>query len=97
MVIILVVVLCIIGLLLYANRHHYSRHKGNNNSTGWENCGKVPPWVSREIVRIRKRYGGTSSSLLDKYWIIKGHHYVYKISFGGQGGPITYVSRRKRK
>ncbi|MDD4876958.1 MAG: hypothetical protein PHQ86_07530 [Dehalococcoidales bacterium] len=65
--------------------------------TGWEDTkGNVPRWVEIEVKRIRKCYGGTSSSFLDKYWIVKGHHYIYKIQFLGQGGYLTSILKKRR-
>jgi hypothetical protein len=63
----------------------------------WVNIDKnVPRWVDRECQRIWKRAGGSSSSYLDKYWVIEGHHYVYKVEFSGQGGTFRTVCRKKR-
>lgn len=58
--------------------------------------GDVPHWVNVEVERILKRHSGTSSSLLGKYWTVKGRHYIYKISFGGQGGYFCYIFKKKR-
>jgi hypothetical protein len=52
----------------------------------------VPLWVASAEKRIPR----TSSSLVDKYVFLKGRHFEYRLSFGGQGGSIVKVERRKR-
>jgi len=78
-------------------RSLFDRGSSRESSRGWiDTEGNVPHWVDKEVYKIRKKHGGTSSSLLGKYWTIKGHHYVYRISFGGQGGSICSILKKKR-
>ena len=62
----------------------------------WEHIEKYPRWVNNEIGNIYHKYGGTSSSLVDKAFYLKGNHFEYRIAFLGQGGYIVHVDRRKR-
>jgi hypothetical protein len=57
--------------------------------------GKVPRWVKVEIAQIRKRYGGTNSSLANKYWTIHGKHYKYRFEFVGQGGATAVIHKKR--
>jgi hypothetical protein len=57
---------------------------------------KIPKWVVRAEKRIRKKYGGTSSSLINKAFYLKGRTYRYRITFAGQGGYIAIIARKKR-
>jgi len=59
--------------------------------------GDIPRWVLSAERQIYRKYGGTSSSLLNKFFYIKGRHFEYRISYAGQGGPIVEVERRKRR
>ena len=59
--------------------------------------GDIPRWVLTEEKQIERKYGGTSSSLLDKFFYLKGRHFKYRISYSGQGGPIVDIERRKRR
>ena len=61
---------------------------------GDESFERVPPWVRREIARI---YRGATSSLGEEVHYLKGKTYRYKLVFGGQGGPILGVFRRRRR
>jgi hypothetical protein len=58
--------------------------------------GDIPKWVLSAERRIERKYGGTSSSLPDKVFYLKGRHFEYRISYAGQGGCIVSVERRKR-
>ena len=58
--------------------------------------GDIPNWVLSEEKRIKRKYGGTSSSLIDKAFYLKGHHFEYRITYSGQGGAIVEIERRKR-
>jgi len=62
-----------------------------------EKEGDVPRWVLDAEREIHRKYGGTSSSLLNKFFYIKGRHFEYRISYAGQGGPIVEIERRKRR
>ena len=59
-----------------------------------ERLEKVPPWVMKEIARI---YRGATSSLGEEIHYLKGRTYRYKLVFGGQGGPMLGVYRRRRR
>jgi hypothetical protein len=59
--------------------------------------GDIPQWVLSAEKQIERKYGGTSSSLVDKFFYLKGHHYRYRISYSGQGGSIVEIERRKRR
>jgi len=81
------------------------RRKGQRHSS-WRNIGRIeygnikgsiPKWVLSEEWRIRKRYGGGSSGLVDLVFYLKGRRFEYRLSFGGQGAPMVYVDRRKRR
>jgi len=58
--------------------------------------GKIPEWINNAVKQIYERYGGSSSSFLNKYWILKGKHYIYKIYFEGQGGSLTRIVKKPR-
>ena len=57
--------------------------------------GKVPHWVKVEVAKIKKKYEGSSSSLVNKYWTIYGKHYKYKVEFVGQGGYTPVIERKR--
>jgi len=56
----------------------------------------VPKWVANYVTQLYKRYGGSSSSFVDKYWILKGKRFAYKISFEDQG-RFTRIFKKKRE
>jgi len=81
---------------------------GEKESNGWEYIGEqfmvtgerkgnIPHWVVSALERIYQKHGGSSSSFLDKYFILKGHHFEYKLTYEGQGGMNCYVERRRRQ
>lgn len=59
--------------------------------------GDIPQWVLAAEKQIERRYGGTSSSLANKVFYLKGRHFEYRVSYSGQGGSIVEIERRKRK
>ena len=65
-------------------------------SFGKGDLSRVPPWVQKAIVEIRQKYGGTSSSLVEQYFTLKGKNYRYRVIFDGQGGTDMAVWRRLR-
>lgn len=80
--------------------------KGKKKSSQWEYIGRtsaagvegnIPHWVLSASERIHQKHGGSSSSFLDKYFILKGNHFEYKLTYEGQGGIICYVERRRRE
>lgn len=80
------------------------RRKRRRKRNRWELIGekvysderleKVPSWVMKEIIRI---YEGATSSLGTETHYLKGRTYRYKLVFGGQGGPMLNVYRRRRR
>ena len=56
----------------------------------------IPSWVKHKADGIHHRYGGTSSSFLDKYWTLTGSYFRYRVYWLGQGGSTLAVSRKKK-
>lgn len=84
---------------------------GEKESNGWEYIGEIsygekkgdiPSWISRFIEDIYKKQSdphnhtipGSSLGLMDFY--PEGRHFRYKLEFRGQGGPIVYISRKRK-
>jgi hypothetical protein len=66
------------------------------NSDEWvDTKGKVPQWVKVEITKIKKKYGGTSWALANKYWTIQGKHYKYRLEFSGQGRSTAVILKKR--
>ena len=57
--------------------------------------GDIPRWVLSAEKQIRHKSGGTSSSLLGKYFFLKGRYFKYRLSFAGQGGSLVSVERQE--
>jgi hypothetical protein len=66
------------------------------NTDEWvDTKGKVPQWVKVEISKIKKKYGGASSALANKYWTIQGKHYKYRLEFCGQNGSTAVILKKR--
>ena len=94
----------LVSLLRILNKKPSNTRRRRRRRDRWELIGRkvysderlenVPPWVMREIARI---YRGATSSLGLETRYLKGHTYRYKLVFGGQGGPMLNVYRRRRR
>jgi 8-oxo-dGTP pyrophosphatase MutT (NUDIX family) len=95
---------------LFANtfRLGLTSQKDKERSDEWEYVGQInymttsrtdsiPKWLQSAIADIQTKHGGTSSSLVEKTFYVKGKTFLYKINFAGQGGYIVIVSRRLRR
>ena len=59
-------------------------------------CDRVPRWVMKEMARLKRKYSWHELAHSDRYILLRGRHYEYRITPAGQGGPITYIERRIR-
>lgn len=82
---------------IFGKREHHGKYWSPFGSIEYGTIkGDIPKWVLDEERRISRKYGGTSSSLLDKHFFLKGRHFEYRLTYAGQGGSIVYIHRRKR-
>jgi hypothetical protein len=59
--------------------------------------GHVPRWVKKECGRIWSQNDKGSESFLNKYWIVEGRHFAYRIEFVGQHGSTTVIYKKRRQ
>ena len=84
-------------MFLFSNKRKHTSNWEYIGSISYGNkAGNIPKWVLDAERKISQKYGGTSSSLLDKMFYLKGKHFRYRLSYSGQGGCIVTIERRER-
>ena len=69
-----------------------------SNRSEWEVIAEedCPEWVRRRLKKVSEPYLVHLTFDEHKYVVLRGRHFEYRVSAGGQGGDPRHIERRLR-